>query len=779
MRCAGLMIILAAGTAIAAAGEERPGWLNVRELGASGSEFQTSGTTTASSNRVQLQAVGDFGVGQGVTVSRANIRYHDAYLWGPRNPYGTQQPLKDAVQMRGYDGSAGSWFVYILEVDGAGPATFRWSDDLARTWKQKQVPITFDWQPLDNKMEVKFRRQDWQPGHMITFSARDQWVSVVEKIEGNTLVLKDAANRAASDAVVRHSDHDAIQAAITRAIREKRNLFFPAGYYRIPGGLYVPHAAIQIEGAAAENTVLDIGDGNGSCFLLDGGREVTIRNFRMIGHTPLAESPAAFQLSNKLDSFWASAIKGCNAVSIRGTERVWVENVHASRMSSECFYSQGPARTDGNEPKEYTRSLTFLRCSVTDCCANAFNNNDAAENTSVLYCRVDGVGWQSYEGPGRFIKIIGNYVRNAYGGLWVGSMNARKGYESLGCGQAIIADNVIEGGGRDVYGIHVERGASEVVVANNVFVNFANNIAKDFTVSAIEVSSRTHPGLPAERVTVKGNIIDLTDLQGKPHPRVGINVSASGTIVSDNQVYVRGANDRSVIGISIAEPAMDVIVHDNLIRNCGVGLRTVRSWARVTEIIDPKTFLAPALPSVGKQSHLYRGWTLAWQSGRGSSKLSTIDAFDPDTLRVRLKEPCEMKVGDTFSVFPASANWNLHDNTISDCRSPVILDAIGGETMLFRNNMIARGEIEGVTHAVQVLGMAKLIGNHISGFDEKGSSALLLDADPWGRMKRNLYRDNIFERCTAVLSEGSQKSWTAANASGNAFLSCGQVPADK
>jgi len=52
-------------------------------------------------------------------------------------------------------------------------------------------------------------------------------------------------------------------------------------------------------------------------------------------------------------------------------------------------------------------------------------------------------------------------------------------------------------------------------------------------------------------------------------------------------------------------------------------------------------------------------------------------------------------------------------------------------------------------------------------------------ADAWGRMKRNLYRDNIFERCGAVLSEGSRKSWDAANASGNVFSSCGQVPADK
>ena len=54
-----------------------------------------------------------------------------------------------------------------------------------------------------------------------------------------------------------------------------------------------------------------------------------------------------------------------------------------------------------DEPVAYTKSLTFLRCSATDCAANGFNSNDTSENTCLLYCRIDGAAWHAYEGAGR------------------------------------------------------------------------------------------------------------------------------------------------------------------------------------------------------------------------------------------------------------------------------------------------------------------------------------------------------------------------------------------
>jgi hypothetical protein len=718
--------------------------------------------------------VGDFKVGQEVMVSKCNVRYSNATLHGPESPY-TTKPLGDAAEVRGYDGTGGSWMVFLLEIDGADPLTFRWSDDLARTWKGTKVPVTFDWQPLSGGTEVRFSKQEWKVGHMVTFTARDQLLSTIEKIEGNTLTLRDPANRSVKDAVVRHCDSAALQAAIDRALKEKRNLFFPNGHYRLATGLRVNDAtSICIEGASSTDTLLDISEGTGSCFALHGGTEVTIRNFRMVGHTGLAEAAGAFRLSHGRSSFWACALKGCNAVGIFGTERVLVENVHASRMASECFYSAGPCRMPLNEPKQYTKQTTYLRCSVTDCAANAFNNNDLSENTSVLYCRIDTVGgptWHAYEGPGRFIRLIGNYVRNAPS-FTVGDLASRPDWlHELGCGQAVIRDNVFESVG-DAYsaGIRVNHGSSQVVIANNLFINY-NGLA-------IDASSGTERTYPSNTVTITGNIIDMTHPGEGGRSRTGIRVTASNTIVSDNQVYVRGQADPQVTGIYMGEPALNVRVHDNLVRNCGWGVRTGRASGRVTEVIDGASFLQTGVPLEWRLSHLYRGWNLAWLSGSTPNALSTIDSFDPETLHFKLTRPHEMKAGDRFEVFPPDcANWDIHDNTVAGCLNPVVLDSYGSETSFFNDNIVTREGATGVEEAVAVHGRFQLLGNHISGFDEAGSSALGLHPDPIGRMPRNLYRENTIERCANAVAESQKGLWKASTVADNLFLECGAVPA--
>jgi len=82
---------------------------------------------------------------------------------GTRRTIRTHKPLGDAVEMRGYDGQQRELDrVPAWKVDGENPPTFRWSDDLARTWKANKVPITHDWQPLSGGTEVKFKRQEWR-----------------------------------------------------------------------------------------------------------------------------------------------------------------------------------------------------------------------------------------------------------------------------------------------------------------------------------------------------------------------------------------------------------------------------------------------------------------------------------------------------------------------------------------------------------------------------------------------------------------------------------------
>ncbi|NLY00801.1 MAG: hypothetical protein GXY83_32305 [Rhodopirellula sp.] len=753
-------IIFGMACTVAAAASHDDGWLSVTDFSASGSKFETTATANAGSNQIVVKDVGDFQVGQGVTVSRSNIQIVSPLLRGPESPYSTK-PLEDALEIRGYDGSTSSWLVFLLEVDVAEPLSFRWSDNLVREgkWQGVKVPITWDWQKLSNGVEVKFNKRDLEVGHMVSFSARDQLSSVIEKIEGNTLTLRDAANRPAADAVVRHDDSLAIQAAVDRAIQQKQNVFFPPGWYRVPKGILISGAgAICLEGANGVDTVMDISDGATSIFRVQGCTEITIRNFRMIGHTGMAESAGAFRMAHGRASFWACALKPCNAVGMTATERTLIENVHASRMGSECFYASGTARQSTGEQKQYQKSLTYLRCSVTDCAANAFNNNDMGENTSVLHCRIQDAGpggWHAAEMPARFLRLIGNYVRNA-GPFTVGDMSHRTDdLHNLGCGQAIVADNVFEGIGK-CGGVRVNFGSSQVIIANNLFINYNG--------PAITASSETERRcFPSNTVTIKGNIIDMTYPGDKPAPRTGITVSTSNTIVADNQIYVRGPCDPLVTGIVVAEPALNVTVHDNLIRNCRQGLVTRRAQSSIKEVIDPTTFLETRLPLEWKDSHLYRGWNLAWLTGSRPNTLSVIEAFDPVTFRFTLREPHEMKPGDSFCVFPSGpANWSFHDNTITGCQKPVVLDSYGGPTSWFRDNIVTRGEASDVKAAIEVCGMFKLAGNQISGFDEKNSSALSLASDPLGRTKQSVYRDNVFEGCICVVPDSQKPLWEAA-----------------
>ena len=281
----------------------------------------------------------------------------------------------------------------------------------------------------------------------------------------------------------------------------------------------------------------------------------------------------------------------------------------------------------------------------------------------MLACRIVDVGGCSWEGASRFVKFVGNYVRNS-GTVAMGNIGSRAEHlEQLGSGQHIVADNVFESGA--CYGraaIRTCHGASQVVIRNNLFINYGT--------SAIDVSGLGDGRhLPSKFTTVTGNLLDMTSLAEKSEPRVAIDVSATDTIVSDNQIYVRGQCDPQVTGIRLAESALYVGVHDNLIRHCGAGIVSNRAGAAVSEVVDGRTFLTPgrAVPLERRQSHRYRQWNLAWLGGGQPKTLSTIEAFDPETLQFKLARPHEMKVGDRFEVFPPSANWNVHDNTITGC----------------------------------------------------------------------------------------------------------------
>jgi hypothetical protein len=136
-----------------------------------------------------------------------------------------------------------------------------------------------------------------------------------------------------------------------------------------------------------------------------------------------------------------------------------------------------------------------------------------------------------------------------------------------------------------------------------------------------------------------------------------------------------------------------------------------------------------------------------------------------------------MKAGDAFEVYPPfGANWNIHDNTVTGCLKPVVLDSHGSEASFFRGNVVSRGDATGVRAAIEVRGRFHLIGNHVSDFDEAGSSALALHPDPLGRLPRNVCRGNIFERCANVVSESQKGLWQSCLVEGNMLANCGAAP---
>ena len=772
-----IAISLALGLAQAGGAE----WLDARDLRASGSKFETTAAATDGSKEITVADVGDFQAGQGVMVSKCNIRYTRFQLWGTGEPYRNSKPLDGSVEVRGYDGSAGSWAIFILDIAPSAKPEFRWTTDLGRTW-QPAVPITHDWQPLSGGVEVKLNQRDWQSGYVIAFGARDQLVSRIEKIEDNVLTLADAANRTVTGAVVRHNDTFALQAAVDQAIKEKRSVYVPRGHYRLAQPLRVQDAAaLTIAGESSVDTVLDISDGEGACFTLSGGTEVVIRNFRMIGFMGFDERDKAGYINTRGSTYiWGFGLKHCNAVSISGTERVLVENCHASRMSGECFVSGGPSRGSAKPGRSYSQWITYQRCAVTDSARNAFNDvMCGTENTSVLQCRIVDVGGCAWEGASRFVKFVGNYVRNsgtvAMGNL--GPSNRDQTYPDLGAGQHIIADNVFEQ--NTPYGgcaIRSASGATQVIIRNNLFINFGS--------SAVEASGATDPRhYPSGNTTIAGNIFDMTCVGRKSAARTAINASANDTLVSDNQVYVRGPADPAVTGIRLREPARNVNVHDNLIHNCGLGLTTARGESRVAEVVDERTFLRSASPSglplEWIQPQTCRGWRLAWldAGGRPSGAPSVVESFDPETLRFRLTGPRPMKPGDRFEVIAPSVNWTVHDNIITGCRRPLVLDSYGSETTLVKNNIVARGEAVEAKVAVELRGRFDLVGNQISGFDEQDAAALALWPDRFGKPCGNLYRANVFQRCFQAVAENAPGLWAASTAENNEFIECGGVPA--
>lgn len=651
------------------------GYLNAKDFGACGSSFETVGRVQAGSNRIAVQDVGDFEVGQEMNMSGALPRCDCFQIFGPRPCDGRHRKVEKEVQLRGWNASNGNHVVYIMDIDTACPNVFRWSDDQGRSWHD-DVPIDGAWHALSGGLEVRFDPDyDWAQGWVVTVVMRAALTAQITAIEGNTLVLDKKATRTCEDRVI-HSDTRALQRAIDTAVEQGCNLWIPAGTYHLSKSLHVNNArSFTMRGANPEDTILDIGvggialeDRDGACIVLNKGEEVKLYDLGLRGAVGYDRRDQAGHLETRgASGVWGFYFMKCNALGIWSTRRVYVENCHARQMSAECFYSSSEHRTPDKEPANYTTSITYMRCSVEDCARNAFNNNDMAENTHIIDCRIRNVGGCTWEGASRFVIMRGCYVRNA-GTVGLGNVRSRNNeFERLGTGQHMIVDNTFESG--CPYGlamISVGAAANQVIIRSNNFVNFNSN--------AIRVSGDTGPrDLPSRNTIISSNCFDMTAEEGPSVPRTAIRITASDVTVADNQIYVTGQQDKNLTAIQLRDDAQGIIIHDNLLRGCGNSIVTERCLGEVGSVIDDRHFYREQdrlwygnPPTLRRRSHRYRGWQIHWANGDSS----TLEDFDPETEVFTLAAPREMAPGENFTLHPYTPDGKLleersiHDNLI-------------------------------------------------------------------------------------------------------------------
>jgi len=673
---------------------ELSGFINARAYGAKGSSFTASVHAEAGSNVITVDNIGDFAVGDEVVVTKCCLHYPAAVLFERRdvskvNPrkWIHNQPIGERIMLDGYDGSQGSPLIFYLDFDPDTPDVVRYTKDFARSFHT--VFICKDgWTELFDGIRVKigeFKERGY--GCTAAFVCDDKLVALIEKIEGNRIFLSKEANHTA-DGELLHSDSHAIQCAIDAAISQNTGVFLPNGTYRLANSLVISHAAsFTFEGESSTGTMLDNAYGHigieregGSCFVVRYNKEVILKNLSMTGNLGFDDRDMAGALPMRGgDSVWGFYLMKTNATCLSNNESVYIENCHAKRMSAECFYASSSDRERHPVPDDYRSSITYMRCSVEDCARNAFNNNDTAENTSLLYCRVINVGGCSWEGASRFVKIHGCYFRNC-GSIAVGNVRSRSDkFNFLGTGQHIITDNYFENG--VCYGdamMKIGSTASQIIVKGNNFINFnANGIWFMGECGPVDT--------PCENLIVSGNIFDLTASVSESRPRYGIKITSQFATISDNQIYVRGERDENVTGITISDDAARIVIHDNTIANAGTGICSEYAVGEVGTVSGEDRFFARS-PRAGREglkpmllrrlSDLYRGWHLVWEDGTESE----IGQFDWQTTEFSLTEPRALTEGDRFMIYhPTALPWSIHHNIVDNCESALQLDSFSGK----------------------------------------------------------------------------------------------------
>ena len=128
-------------------------YINARDFGASGSSFETVGHTVAGSDRIVLDDIGDFEVGQQIKMSDVFPRCTCFCYFDPPPSRKITRQAGNEVEFRGWDGSNGDHVVYYLDIDPANTSVCRWSDDQGRSWHNDVASLRVFMATLRKKLE--------------------------------------------------------------------------------------------------------------------------------------------------------------------------------------------------------------------------------------------------------------------------------------------------------------------------------------------------------------------------------------------------------------------------------------------------------------------------------------------------------------------------------------------------------------------------------------------------------------------------------------------------
>ena len=158
--------------------------------------------------------------------------------------------------------------------------------------------------------------------------------------------------------------------------------------------------------------------------------------------------------------------------------------------------------------------------------------------------------------------------------------------------------------------------------------------------------------------------------------------------------------------IAISEVSKNIIIHDNIIKNCAFGIRAgVRCYRRrIPEDMSSGDWQNEYLPLIGKVNDCHSDiltvvlpeyslnqamLTGEWIISSGDVKICADKLMLSDNiLQIYTKDAAEFSPGQRIRLQPVLLNWNVHSNMLVDCRRAIAVDNIAEYGIRVRDNLI-------------------------------------------------------------------------------------------